>query len=133
MSKYKVGDKFVIEIAELYENVLNGIDALATSEPLYKIKGFNSLVFDENGLDRLEEVADKKNFIASENIHIGDVVTVGCGDIKFICTKDNSSGDYSKCHLLSSDGSVWEDCNKSDCKKVGKNIDINDLLEIIGK
>ena len=32
MSKYKVGDKFVIEIAEVYE-----------SEPFYKIKGFNSL------------------------------------------------------------------------------------------
>ena len=26
MSKYKVGDKFLIEIAEVYENVLNGID-----------------------------------------------------------------------------------------------------------
>ena len=33
MSKYKVGDKFIIEIAEIYENILNGIDALATSEP----------------------------------------------------------------------------------------------------
>lgn len=133
MSKYKVGDKFIIEIAEIYENILNGIDALATSEPLYKIKGFNSLVFDKNGLDKLEEIADKKNYIASKDIRVGDVVTVGDGDIKFICTKDNASGDYSKCHLLSSDGSVWEDCNKSDCKKVGKNIDINDLLEIIGK
>ena len=25
MSKYKVGDKFIIEIAEVYENVLSGI------------------------------------------------------------------------------------------------------------
>ena len=133
MNKYKVGDKFIIEIAEVYENVLNGIDALATSELLYKIKGFNSLVFDENGLDRLEEVADKKNFIASENIRVGDVVTVGNGDIKFICTKDNASGDYSKCHLLSSDGSVWEDCKKSDCKKVGKSVKIGDLLEKIDR
>lgn len=120
MSKYKVGDKFVIEIAEVYE-----------SEPFYKIKGFNSLVFDKNVLDRLEKIENKEKSIASENIRVGDVVTICDGDIKFICTKDNSSGDYSKCHLLSSNGSVWEDCNKSDCKKVGKNIDINDLLEML--
>ena len=64
MSKYKVGDKFIIEIAEVYENVLNSVDVFeaATSEPLYRIKGFNSLVFDKNGLDKLEEVADKKEF-----------------------------------------------------------------------
>ena len=135
MSKYKVGDKFIIEIAEVYENVLSGIDVFeaATSEPLYRIKGFNSLVFDKNGLDKLEEIEDKKNDIAPENIRIGDVVTVGDGDIKFICTKDNASGDYSRCHLLSSDGSVWEDCKKADCKKVGKNVKIGDLLEKIGR
>lgn len=60
MSKYKVGDKFIIEIAEVYENVLNGVDAFeaATSEPLYRIKGFNSLVFDKNGLDKLEKLKE---------------------------------------------------------------------------
>ena len=135
MSKYKVGDKFIIEIAEVYENELSGIYGFkaTTSEPLYRVKGFNSLVFDKNGLDKLEEIEDKKNDIAPENIRIGDVVTIGDGDIKFICTKDNASGDYSKCHLLSSDGSVWEDCKKSDCKKVGKNVKIGDLLEKIDR
>ena len=135
MSKYKVGDKFIIEIAEVYENVLSGVDVFeaATSEPLYRIKGFNSLVFDKNGLDRLEEVPDKKNFIAPDNIRVGDVVTVGDRDIKFICTKDNASGDYSRCHLLSSDGSVWKDCKKSDCKRIGKNVKIGDLLEKINR
>ena len=135
MSKYKVGDKFIIEIAEVYENELSGIYSFkaTTSEPLYRVKGFNSLVFDKNGLDKLEEIEDKKNDIAPENIRIGDVVTVGDGDIKFICTKDNASGDYSRCHLLSSDGSVWEDCKKSDCKKVGKNVKIGDLLEKIDR
>ena len=66
MNKYKVGDKFIIEIAKVYENVLNDIDVFetVTSEPLYSIKGFNSLVFDKNGLDKLEKVADKKNYIA---------------------------------------------------------------------
>ena len=134
MSKYKVGDKFIIEIEKIYESSLKGIDVFEDmEEPLYKIKGFNSLVFDKNGLDRLEEVADKKNYVATENICVGDVVTVGDGDIKFICTKDNASGDYSKCHLLSSDGSVWEDCKKSDCKKVGKSVKIRDLLEKIDR
>lgn len=46
VSKYKVGDKFVIEI---------GAERLG--DPiLYRIKGFNALVFDDNGLDRLERV-----------------------------------------------------------------------------
>ena len=133
MSKYKVGDKFIIEIAEVYENVLSDVDVFeaATSEPLYKIKGFNSLVFDKNGLDRLEEVADKKNFIATDNIRVGDVVTVGGGDITFICTKDNSNGDYTKCHLVAGDGSVYEDCDKFECQKTGKSIDIGKILKEI--
>ena len=40
MSKYEKGDKFIIEIEGQIGN-------------LYKIKGFNALVFDNNGLDRL--------------------------------------------------------------------------------
>lgn len=47
MSKYNVGDKFIIEIAEeLRDN-------------LYRIKGFNSLVFDDNGLKKLMQVQEK--------------------------------------------------------------------------
>lgn len=135
MSKYKVGDKFIIEIAEVYENVLSGVDVFesATSEPLYRIKGFNSLVFDKNGLDKLEEIADKKNYIAPDNIRVGDVVTVGSGDITFICTKDNSNGDYTKCHLVAGDGSVYEDCDKFDCQKTGKSIDIGEILKEIDR
>lgn len=45
MSKYSVGQKFIIEI---------GAERLG--DPiLYRIKGFNTLVFDDNGLDRLEQ------------------------------------------------------------------------------
>ena len=45
---YSKGDKFVIEIECAYK-------PQGDTEPkrLYKIKGFNSLVFDENGLDKL--------------------------------------------------------------------------------
>lgn len=40
----KAGDKYIIEIEEVI-----GSD----SNPLAKIKGFNALVFDQNGLDKL--------------------------------------------------------------------------------
>lgn len=50
--KYRPGDRFVIEV----ESVLTGDDG----KPLYKIKGFNALVFDDNGLDRLERAGDEE-------------------------------------------------------------------------
>lgn len=52
MSKYHIRDKFVIEIDEVFEN--NADDFIHEKE-LYRIKGFNSLVFDDNGLDKLEK------------------------------------------------------------------------------
>lgn len=45
MSKAKVGDKFIIEVESIYKDTNNN--------ELYKIKGFNSLVFDSNGIDKL--------------------------------------------------------------------------------
>lgn len=54
--KYKVGDKFIVEIEEIY----NG--DLAKHEEhmhLHRIKGFNSLVLDEYGLDRLQQINPK--------------------------------------------------------------------------
>ena len=66
-----------------------------------------------------------------KEIKVGDVVTVGGGDITFICTKDNSNGDYTKCHLVAGDGSVYEDCDKFDCQKTGKSIDISEILKEI--
>jgi hypothetical protein len=56
---HKVGDKFVIEIGEVYSN---GLPFADDNEPctLYRIKGFKSLVFDENGIDRLEKLEEKK-------------------------------------------------------------------------
>ena len=54
IGKYKVGDKFVIEIEGIYENVLSNTFEVDISKQLYRIKGFESLVFDKNGLDKLE-------------------------------------------------------------------------------
>lgn len=47
MSKYRVGDKFVIEIAECLNGAESGYDR-------YRIKGFDNLIFDDKGLKRLE-------------------------------------------------------------------------------
>lgn len=185
MNEYKVGDKFVIEIEEIYENVLSNAFEEDVPRQFYKIKGFESLVFDKDGLDKLEKVKNSlsipyseaykkgmndawdiarelcktgyndcseifgdesvehaiKNFTPLEikekiesfnkEINVGDVVTVDGGDITFVCTKYNSSGDFSKCHLVAGDGSVYEDCNKSECQKTGKTINIGTILKEI--
>ena len=55
--EYKKGDKFIIEIDSEYLNPEIG----ATPKYLYKIKGFNSLVFDVNGLNKLQKLEVKKN------------------------------------------------------------------------
>lgn len=47
LSKYHVGDKFIIEIDKL-------LDGSTDDTALYHIKGFNSLVFDAYGLDKLK-------------------------------------------------------------------------------
>ena len=49
MSKYNVGDKFLIEIEEALPGICNGV----LMNKLYRVKGFNALVFDEFGLDKL--------------------------------------------------------------------------------
>lgn len=50
-----VGDKFIIEIEEEFHgNDIPNVPIYDCNR-LYKIKGFNSLVFDENGLGKLEK------------------------------------------------------------------------------
>lgn len=53
--KYNVGDKFVIEIGEVFNNGLT-FESDNTPCELYRIKGFNSLVFDKNGLNKLKKL-----------------------------------------------------------------------------
>lgn len=47
---YKKGDKFVIEI----DDIMTGCD----SKTLYRIKGFNSLVFDDYGLEQIGKLVN---------------------------------------------------------------------------
>lgn len=60
--KYKVGDKFLIEIDEVYESEM----PFSLPNELFKAKGFNSLVFDKNGLDKLEKIDD--NHVRAETV-----------------------------------------------------------------
>ena len=52
MSKYNKGDKFVIEIDEVFRN---DVDDIIHEEELYRIRGFKSLMFDDYGLDKLHQ------------------------------------------------------------------------------
>lgn len=105
------------ERAKIFGYVVNGItvtDILRDFTP-------------QEALDKLEAYERKQ-----AEIKIGDVVTFDTGGIKFVCTKDNVNNDYTKCHLMASDGSVWEECDKEKLQKTGKHIDISSILEQIG-
>ena len=53
MSKYEVNDKFIIEIAEVCTT--DRRKSTEEGHTLYRVKGFNSLVFDDNGLNKLKK------------------------------------------------------------------------------
>lgn len=63
-----IGDKFIITIGDKAENEQSG-------ETLYRIKGFKSLVFDENGIEKLEKY-EGHNVKAPtrEPIEVGSIV-----------------------------------------------------------
>ena len=59
-----VGDKFVIEIGQIFEN---------EGKTLYRVKGFNTLVFDEAGLLKLARLHDIK---VSKRFTVGDEIII---------------------------------------------------------
>lgn len=60
---YKVGDKFIIEIGGEYpQNPFEDGENGKAPTILYKIKGFNSLVFDENGLGKFEKYDENAGY-----------------------------------------------------------------------
>lgn len=73
MSKYHVGDTFKIQIAEIFKGAESKNDK-------YRIKGFDNLVFDDNGLGKLESLhaGDDEDRIFS----FGDIVK--CGDSFYV-------------------------------------------------
>ena len=59
----EVNDKFIIEIGEKYKTagVVCGTEAGSSPLVLYRVKGFNSLVFDDFGLKKLEKYEEDVN------------------------------------------------------------------------
>lgn len=67
MSKYNVGDKFVIEIDKVFDTDSEG-------KSIYKIKGFDSLVMTDFGLDKLKDSEQNSDMIPPYNE--GDILEV---------------------------------------------------------
>lgn len=65
MSKYHIGDIFKIEVAEVFQGAESKNDK-------YRIKGFDNLVFDDKGLDRLEKLNSKSS--NQPKFQFGDIV-----------------------------------------------------------
>ena len=118
MSKYKVGDKFIIEIKHGIVDPLYGAR--------YFIKGFNTLVFDDFGLDQLKRF-DGDAKVKQDEIKVGDeVMGVGDGDAKGIVT--NICED--RMYILWGDGSAGKFINSSDLfKKTGRHFYIKSIFE----
>lgn len=62
----KVGDKFVVEVEEIYASK-NGL--------LYRMKGFKSLVFDDTGISKLVRLHDINDYDATK-FSVGDEVKI---------------------------------------------------------
>ena len=62
-----VGRKYVIEIEQEYSaNMRKGSSDMVKPIKLYKVKGFNSLVFDEQGLDKLKRMPELEQIESRE-------------------------------------------------------------------
>lgn len=73
----KVGDKFIIEIGEVFTAkgtyMAYGCEENEYEENLYRIKGFNSLVFDDDGLSKLEKYEPPEEEKSSP-VNVGDEI-----------------------------------------------------------
>ena len=87
-----MGKKYIIELCEKPMKTENGGD-------IWRVKGFNALVFDQNGLDKLEEYKESHVF------KVGDVCYLPAefNNQKLIVTK---IGPHMICYMLS-DGSQY--------------------------
>lgn len=73
MSRYNVGDKFIIEIGEVFTGDVSEQNG---AKELFRIKGFRSLVFDNTGLGNLERFDGseyRQGVIAGLDSHNNDV------------------------------------------------------------
>lgn len=68
--KYKVGDKFIIEIAEVSKGAESG-------NTKYRVKGFDSLIFDDRGLDRLIKYTYRDQFAIGTYVKFNPAIVNG--------------------------------------------------------
>lgn len=86
----KVGDKYIVEIEEVLERNLPSDGTLPFDPPtrLYRINGFNSLVFDEHGLSKLEQYEEHPYEDPKHpKINLGDEVEVRVHSLETECPK----------------------------------------------
>ena len=71
-----MGKKYIIELCEKPMKNENGND-------IWRVKGFNTLVFDQNGLDKLEEYKES----VEHKFEVGDVCKIANSNSDFIITR----------------------------------------------
>ena len=81
----KMGKKYIIELCEKPMKNENGDD-------IWRVKGFHTLVFDQNGLDKLEEYKEPEK--ETHELKVGDVCYLPKehGNEKLIVTKIGPCG-----------------------------------------
>lgn len=105
MNKYNKGDKFEIEIGKTFDD--------GNGKTLYLIKGFNSLVFDEHGLNKIKRTSEAK-----PTYKVGDEVLADGGLTKFVVT--HIGNDVSGIDI---DGRVYSYFPDEICGVTGKRFD----------
>lgn len=93
MSKYNKGDKFELEIAEVFIG--------ETDKEIYRVKGFAALTFDEAGLGRLRKIKSAESEVDWSKVPVDTPILV----------RDNEVDLWEKAHFADyKDGKVGAWC-----------------------
>ena len=112
----EIGDKFTIEIGSKFCNSAN--------ETLYRIKGFNSLVFDENGISKLTPYRN------DPEINVGDQFKENRSIRTVVVTKINKSS--RRLDILWDDGEIGAyDIEQFHHNFIKTGINYSDQLDVI--
>ena len=65
MAKHKKGDRFILEIAEVHTHFTDK----GKPYSCYRVKGFNTVMFDDYGLERFIFLEDKNEELIEEDIN----------------------------------------------------------------
>lgn len=110
MSKYKVGDKFVLEVVGTYEDI-------------YKLSDGRLCTVED--LDRSEQIEGREK--AKEEIQVGDVVqSIYNPDVKVLITRRYEDEHYNG---IDGSGATFSTMYKKHWKKTGLHYDIENILE----